>query len=57
MGKFVVEYEYEEEITETQWIADEITVEADSEDEAIEEAERQLRYLDGLDIIDVYEED
>lgn len=53
MAKFLVGYEYEEEIIDYQWNEDEIEVEAESEEEAEEAAEAALRYLDGVSIISV----
>lgn len=55
MAKFTVLYEYEEEVTEYVWNEEEIEVEAEDAEEAEELALAELRYLDGVSVIDVTE--
>lgn len=57
MARYIVEFEGEEEVVETQWYSDTIVVEAEDEIEAEAIAERELSYVEGLTIIDAYEAD
>lgn len=57
MGKFLIGYEYEEEVVSYEWNEDEIEVEAENAEEAEGIALTQLRYLDSVSVVSVDEVD